>query len=106
MTFGKRIHVGRKKPGVLFVSPEYCTVSRKCSPNPRPAIHHPTPDVSNKFSPLSKKPAEKPSLVIGSSIFRNVKVATPERIVNFFPPWCLFYIKLAILMGKINQVLK
>jgi len=50
------------------------------------AVHQPRPfHVSNRFSPLSNTPAEKPILDIGSSIVRNVKLAKPRSIVVCLP---------------------
>ncbi|XP_070408079.1 uncharacterized protein [Nothobranchius furzeri] len=41
--------------------------------------------VSNKFSPLSDAPTDKPTLIIGSSIVRNVALEMPETIIKCLP---------------------
>uniref|UniRef100_A0AAQ5ZPD7 SGNH hydrolase-type esterase domain-containing protein n=1 Tax=Amphiprion ocellaris TaxID=80972 RepID=A0AAQ5ZPD7_AMPOC len=62
----------------------WVTVRRKRSPKLKPAVpaHHKPLHVSNRFSPLNDTPTEKPTLIIGSSIVRNVKLAT---VVKFLP---------------------
>ncbi|XP_071058357.1 uncharacterized protein [Pseudochaenichthys georgianus] len=51
----------------------------------KPTGPHQPVHVSNTFSPLSETPAEKPALVIGSSIMRYVNLETKASTVKSIP---------------------
>ncbi|KAJ8382569.1 hypothetical protein SKAU_G00033470, partial [Synaphobranchus kaupii] len=70
-------------PSESSLRDDFITVQKKHSCRLRAAEHHPT-RVSNRYSPLSNTPTEK-ALIIGDSILRNVRLATPATIVQCMP---------------------
>jgi len=71
-------------PAVTGQPGGWVTVRRSSKSTQKLAVHQPL-HVSNQFSLLSDIPAEKHTLVIGSSIVRNVKIAKPRTTIVCLP---------------------
>lgn len=69
------------RPSVVIT---WVTVSRTHSPKQKPLVHHQPFHISNRFSQLSNTRTDQ-TLLIGNSILRDVKLATPANTVKCIP---------------------